>query len=130
MSMVLNGFKSINRNRNKLDIVRDMLASAVTKVRKTRIMYQANLNYAQMEKYLKVLLEEQLLARDGDDGFHYLITDKGKEFLRAYADYLKQCSRLVEEVDGTVKHRLLLESMCFNGKRESNQAKIWKDVLA
>jgi predicted transcriptional regulator len=128
--MSLNGSKGINRNRNKLDIVRDMLASASSKVRKTRIMYQANLNYVQMEKYLKVLLEEGLLARDGDDDSCYLITKKGKEFLRVYADYLRRRRRLVEEVDGTVKHRLLLESMCFNGKGEVNQAKIWKDVIA
>jgi predicted transcriptional regulator len=128
--MSLNGWKSINRNRNKLDIVRDMLAIASTKVKKTRIMYQANLNYVQMEKYLKVLLDEGLLARDGDDGSLYLITKKGREFLRVYADYLKRRRRLVEEVDGTVKHRLLLENMCFNGKGEVNQAKIWKDALA
>jgi predicted transcriptional regulator len=128
--MGLNGLKSMTRNRDKLDIVRDMLAIASTKVRKTRIMYQANLNYVQMEKYLKVLLEEGLLARDVDDGSCYLITKKGKEFLRVYSEYLKQRRRLVEEVDGTFKHRLLLESMCFNGKGEINQTKIWKEVLA
>jgi predicted transcriptional regulator len=127
--MSLNGWKSANRNRDKLDIVRDMLAIASTKVKKTRIMYQANLNYLQMEKYLKLLLEEGLLAPDGDDGSCYLITEKGKEFLRVYADYLKRRRRLVEEVDGTVKHRLLLESMCFNGKGEINQTQIWKDIL-
>jgi predicted transcriptional regulator len=126
--MSLKSWKSANRNR--LDIVRDILAVASAKVKKTRIMYQANLNYVQMEKYLKVLLEERLLARDRDDGSCYLITKKGKEFLRVYADYLKRRRRLVGEVDGTVKHRLLLESMCFNGKGEINQTKIWKDVLA
>lgn len=118
----------MNRNRDRLDIVRDMLAIASSKVRKTRIMYQANMNYVQVEKYLKTLLEEGLLERDG--GSCYLITRKGKEFLRVYADYLERCRRLNEEVNGTVKHRLLLESMCFNAKGETNRTEIGKDVLA
>jgi predicted transcriptional regulator len=126
--MGLNGWKSVNKNRDRLDIVRDMLSIASTKVRKTRIMYQANMNYAQVEKYLKTLLEEGLLERDG--GSCYLTTGKGKEFLRVYADYLERCRRLNEEVNGTVKHRLLLENMCFNSKGETNRTEIGKEVLA
>jgi predicted transcriptional regulator len=118
----------VNKNRDRLDIVRDMLAIASSKVRKTKIMYQANMNYAQVEKYLKTLLEEGLLERDG--GSCYLITRKGREFLRVYADYLERCRRLNDEVNGTAKHRLVLESMFFNAKGENNRSEIGKNVLA
>lgn len=127
MSLGLNGLKSVNKNRDRLNIVRDMLAIASSKARKTRIMYQANMNHEQVEKYLKTLLEEGLLERDG--GPCYMITRKGREFLRVYADYLERCRRLNEEVNGTAKHRLLLESMCFNAKGETNRAEIGKEVL-
>ena len=124
--MSFKGQKSVNRNR--LDIVRDMLAIASTKVKKTRIMYQANLSFLQVEKYMKTLLDEGLLTRDGNGGTSYLTTEKGKEFLRLYDDYLARCRDLVDEVDGANKQRTQLESMCFNTKEEANQKKILKDT--
>jgi predicted transcriptional regulator len=124
----LKGLKSLNRNRNRLDIVRDMLAVATIEAKKTRIMYQANLNYFQAERYLKMLLEEGLLGQDGDSC--YLITEKGRQFLSMYNDYFDRCRRIKEDVSGTVKHRLLLENMCFNGKDGNDRTKIGKDVLA
>ena len=47
--------KKSRSNRNSLDIVRDILSAALVKARKTRIMYQANLSYAQVQKYLMKL---------------------------------------------------------------------------
>ena len=121
--MSLKGHKGITRNRNKLDIVRDMLAIASTKAKKTKIMYQANLNYVQVEKYMKTLLDEELLACDGDGngGSFYIITDKGQEFLKLYDKYIERRRNLSEEVDGAAKHRQMLEKMCFNTKNEVNQ---------
>lgn len=116
--MLLNMGKNGNKNRCRLDIVRDVLSIASAKVRKTRIMYQANLSYVQTEKYLKGLLESGLVECDGDS--YYLITQKGREFLQAYADYLERCSRIRKETDATVRDRQLLEDVCFNG--ESNGA--------
>lgn len=53
----MNYKKSRGSNRNSLDIVRDMLAVASTGARKTKIMYQANLSYVQVKKYLRDLLK-------------------------------------------------------------------------
>lgn len=39
--------------RHKLEIIRDMLSVALRKTRKTKIMYQTNLSYSLMEKYLR-----------------------------------------------------------------------------
>jgi len=102
------------RYRYNLEIVRDMLLIASVKVKKTRIMYQANLSYRHMEKYLKNLLEGGLLECDIDSC--YLITRKGKEFLQLYAEYLERRRRIGEEIKGVDEHRLLLENMCFNNE--------------
>lgn len=116
MSTVLNfGLKKKkNKNRSKLEIVRDMLSATSEKTKKTRMMYQANLSYCQLEKYLKNLLEGGLVECD-DDSF-YLITWKGKEFLQMYTDYLERCRRIGEEIKGAHKDKLLLENICFNNE--------------
>ena len=112
----------MNKNRRRIDIVRDMLSIMSVRVRKTRIMYQANLNYSLLEKYLKDLLESGLAECDGDS--HYLITVKGKEFLQMYDDYVERCSRIRKEADKTARDKLLLEGMCFNGGSNGTQTAI------
>ena len=97
-------------NRHSLEIVRDILSVASVRTRKTRIMYQANLSFVQVEKYLHGLLEKGLLEHDGDSC--YLITEKGLDFLKLYDDYVERCRVLKEQVDQSVRDRLLLESMC------------------
>ena len=119
--------KKKNKNRGRLEIIRDMLSAASEKTRKTRIMYQASLSYRLLEKYLKSLLESGLV-QCVDDSF-YLITWKGKEFLQSYDDYLERCRRLGEEIRGVRKDMLLLENMCFNDESNSKQMAKEKEVL-
>ena len=111
------------RYRDSLDIVKDMLLVATERVKKTRIMYQANLSYRHMEKYLEGLLESELI--ECDDSSCYMVTSKGKEFLQMYEEYLERQRRLKQEIKGASKDRLLLENMCFNndcfGKQTSNK---------
>jgi predicted transcriptional regulator len=73
-------------------------------------MYQANLSFVQVEKYLHDLLEKGLLNHDGDSC--YLVTKKGLEFLRLYDEYVERCRLLKEQVDQSAEERLLLERMC------------------
>jgi predicted transcriptional regulator len=119
--------KKKNKNRGRLEIIRDMLSAASEKTRKTRIMYQASLSYRLLEKYLNSLLESGLVECV-DDSF-YLITWKGKEFLQSYDDYLERCRRLGEEIRGVRKDMLLLENMCFNDESNSKQMAKEKEVL-
>ena len=121
------GLRQKNRNRNRLEIVRDMLSAASVETKKTRIMYQANLSYRLMEKYLNSLLESGLVERNDDSS--YLITWKGKNFLQMYDDYLGRCRRLGEEVRAARKDRLLLENMCFNNEMNSKRLASEKEVL-
>ena len=119
--------KSKNKNRNSLEIVRDVLSVASEKKRKTRIMYEANLSFRLMEKYLSSLLEGGLLERV-EDSF-YVVTSRGKEFLQLYEDYLDRCSRIGVEIKGVYEDRLLLENMCFNNAFGSKRMMRGKEVL-
>jgi predicted transcriptional regulator len=117
----------MNKNRGSLDIVQEVLSIVSVKVRKTRIMYGANLSFAQVEKYLTLLKRSGLLEYDGDSG--YLITDMGIKFLQLYDDYLERSTRMREEVEKTMEDRLRLENMCFNNKTDTKQMGNEKDDL-
>ena len=103
-------------NRSSLDIVRDVLSVASVSARKTRIMYQANLSFVQLEKYLGDLLEKGLLDRDGDS--YYLITKKGLEFLKLYDYYVEQLRLIREQENQRLQDKLSLENM-FSSERAS-----------
>jgi predicted transcriptional regulator len=106
--------KIANKNRSSLDIVQELLSIALIKVRKTRIMYGANLSFHQLEKYLSTLLENALLSFDED--FGYITTASGEKFLRLYEDYLERSLRLKGEVERNTKDRQHLENLCGIGK--------------
>ncbi len=72
--------------RDHLDIVADILNVASRNAKKTQIMYQANLSYRVMQKYLAELNSAALI--DYCDGTQcYMITSKGKQFLEDYKKY-------------------------------------------
>ena len=125
--MSLKDRRSMNKNRCSLDIAREVLSIASVKVRKTRIMYGANLSFLQLEKYLSALLGSGLLVHDGDSG--YLVTGTGMEFLQMYADYIERSTRLREDVERNTIERLRLENMCFNKNCEFNHNRVASDDL-
>ena len=109
----------MNKNRCSLDIAHEVLSIVSVKARKTRIMYGANLSFVQVEKYLTALLGSGLLEHDGTSG--YLITERGKEFLKLYKDYIEQSTSLKEKEEKNTADRLRLENMCFSNKSVANQ---------
>lgn len=58
-----------------------MSQCALMPVNKTRIMFVANLSYAQLKKYMAVIQQKNLMSEQ--DG-KWTTTEKGKEFLKAY----------------------------------------------
>jgi predicted transcriptional regulator len=77
-------------NRGKIQIMGDVLGLATSGIKKTHIMYKANLSYEQVHLYLGELIEKRLIAQDvSSDGVVYRTTTKGREFLLYY-------TRLVE----------------------------------
>jgi predicted transcriptional regulator len=75
--------------RGKLEIIADILLVARRGAKKTAIVYNANLNFDRVGKYLSYLEEKGLIENTGRE---YKTTEKGKEFLR---DYQKMKEQLI-----------------------------------
>ena len=72
-------------NRSRESITSQILELCLSQVKKTAIMYGAALSYAQLQFYLRRLQELGLIAEVNKDGANYwLVTSKGREYLRAY----------------------------------------------
>ncbi len=89
--------------RDKLDIIADILTVASRKPKKTQIMYEANLNFRVLQKYLTELSNASLICFE-DETHCYDLTLKGKTFLEAYKQYLKT-NRHAEKIIGDVNFR-------------------------
>jgi len=73
--------------RNDLDICADILKVAQTGAKKTQIVYQANLNFKIVKKYLERLISNGLLDAQQESRF-YLTTARGYDFLEQYKDLI------------------------------------------
>jgi len=82
-------------HRGRLEIVKDLLSVCAggKRVRKTRMMYGANLSYASLCKYLNECLELGLV--ECSERF-YGITEKGERFLELYEEFSRSRERLTE----------------------------------
>ena len=75
------------RRRDRLFIMAEILEVAKEGVLKTQIMYRANLSFAQLNEYLSLLLDLELLeAVKKPQKNTYKTTDKGLRFLQSYID--------------------------------------------
>ncbi|OLC23851.1 MAG: hypothetical protein AUJ08_04830 [Thaumarchaeota archaeon 13_1_40CM_3_50_5] len=73
-------------NRGKIEIMADVLSLSTAGIKKTHIMYRANLSYEQILHYLNQLLGKGLIAQDvADSALVYRTTEKGREFLACYS---------------------------------------------
>jgi predicted transcriptional regulator len=71
--------------RNDLDICADILQVAKVGARKTQIVYQANLNFKIVKKYLNRLIDTGMLS-EAEEKRLYTTTNRGAEFLEQYAE--------------------------------------------
>jgi predicted transcriptional regulator len=85
-------------NRGKIQIMGDVLALGTSGIKKTHIMYRANLSYEQVHLYLGELIAKSLIVQDvsSPDGIMYRTTERGREFLQYY-------TRLTEFLEEQVK---------------------------
>ena len=73
------------KRRNRLLIIAEILAIAKDGTLKTRIMYGANLSFAQLNEYLNFLLKRQLVKVDTENARNlYRTTHKGVIYLENY----------------------------------------------
>ena len=71
----------MGKNRDRISIIAAILEAANSTSCKTRIMFDANLSFRVLEKYLKVALNYGLINQEE---FKYKVTDIGREYLEQY----------------------------------------------
>jgi predicted transcriptional regulator len=104
--------------RDRLQIVADILLITSKRAKKTQIMYQANLSYRLLCRYLHDVLGAGLVC--SDEGDCYVLTAKGKEFLSQHQEYSRRCRNLEEHLNHVSNEKTFLEKMCYNAKKADN----------
>ncbi|MGB9841291.1 MAG: winged helix-turn-helix domain-containing protein [Candidatus Bathyarchaeales archaeon] len=97
--------------RGRLDIIADILRAVSQNAKKTQIMYQANLSYQVLQKYLSEVSEALLIEFNCQDQC-YVLTDKGKAFLEAYKEYSRDYLYLEKRLNEIEGKRKVLEALC------------------
>ena len=98
--------------RDRLDIIADILSVVSLKPKKTQIMYQANLSFRVLQKYLTRMSDSSLICFEAESRC-YVLTPKGKAFLDAYKEYLKR-SRQAEKIFSEVTSKKETLEKLFN----------------
>lgn len=76
--------------RSRFEIMVDILSSAKDGANKTKIVYEAYLNFKQAGEYLDFLMESDLLGKSTNENKTiYRTTDKGVKMLERYRDLVE-----------------------------------------
>ena len=101
--------------RKRLEIIADILQIASQNAKKTQIMYQANLSYKVLKKYLHEMTAASLISFE-TSGQLYVITQKGQDFLAAYRDYSKTSKIAEKRLNDVNSKKKDLEALCANNR--------------
>jgi len=86
----------LERRRDRLYIMAEILEVTLEGALKTQVMYKANLSFAQLQQYLSLLLDLKLLElTENNKKSLYKTTIKGMRFLESY----KQIQELLEKTN-------------------------------
>jgi len=108
----------LSKYRDRLQIIADILVIVGKRAKKTQIMYQANLSYRLLCRYLTEVLNANLASFENGDS--YVLTEKGKEFLSRHSEYSKWCKSLEKHLNHISNKKITLEKMCFNANKVNN----------
>jgi len=108
------------RYRNRLQIIAEILEIVRVGARKTHIMYQANLSYKLLCKYLDEVLECGLVRRDRNE--RYVVAAKGEKFLQRFNSYLKRREQVQDELKAVDEEKALLEHKYMNARGKAGHA--------
>ena len=97
--------------RGRLDIIADILQVVSQNAKKTRIMYQANLSYKVLQRYLKDVTAASLISFEKTEQC-YMLTRKGQDFLKAYRDYSKTNRCIEKSLNDVNNKKKNLEELC------------------
>ena len=97
--------------REHFDIIADILYIADQSAKKTRIMYQANLSYSILQRYLSEMIAWALVSFDRQSK-SYVLTPKGQDFLYAYKEYSEVRKLSEKHLSEVEAKRKILERFC------------------
>ena len=99
--------------RDRLDIIADILNVASREAKKTQIMYQANLSYTVLQKYLNEIIVASLIKFENSSQ-SYTLTSKGQDYLLAYKEYSRTNKSIKKRLNDFSLKRKILEHLCSN----------------
>ena len=102
----------MGKYRSRLQIIADVLSVVREGAKKTRIMYQANLSYKLLTRYLEDVLDAGLVRGGNDDC--YELTQKGREFLARFDDYFVHRQSAEEKLNHVMDEKAKLENTYLN----------------
>jgi len=101
--------------RGRVDIIADILNVASRNAKKTQIMYQANLSYRVMQRYLAEITGAQLVSFENEK-HRYSLTEKGRSFLEAYEKYSKTNKHVEKGLGDVATKKKVLDELCPDEK--------------
>ena len=104
--------ESLVNYRDHLTIVASILNVASHNAKKTQIMYQANLSYSVLQRYLLEVSSASLISFDGQSQ-SFVLTQKGREFLNAYKECAKNSRHIEKRLSEVISMRKTLEQLCL-----------------
>jgi len=112
----------LSKYRDRLQIIASILSTASSGAKKTRIMYQANLSYKLLCRYLDEVLDAGLVCFE--EGDYYVLTTKGKEFLDMHEGYSQRCKNLERHLSSINNDKATLESLCSSATLNNKVMKV------
>lgn len=97
--------------RSKIDIIADILHVTSRGAKKTQIMYQANLSYKLLTKYLAEIRNAYLIRFEHKERC-YVLTLRGHEFLKRYKEYSRRNKHVEKQINDVHTKRKVLEELC------------------
>ena len=82
---------NISRRRSDIEIIAEMLKVGENGAGKTKIMYNANLSYTQIQKYLGFLMGQGFIAKMemGNPSVTYQVTESGAKLLESITSLME-----------------------------------------
>jgi predicted transcriptional regulator len=107
--------------RGRIDIIADILKVAEATVKKTQIMYRANLSYTVLQRYLAELTDASLIIFDSARQ-SYGLTDKGREYLVLYKEYSRANKHIERRLTTTRVKKGALDKLCVACKSKPSSS--------
>jgi len=81
----------VNRRRSNIEIIAEMLKVGENGAGKTKIMYNANLSYSQIQKYLGYLIGQGFIDKLelGNPSVTYRVTESGLRLLSSISSVME-----------------------------------------